>query len=109
MNGHLNWYLVVLMAFLGVLTHFLKMMWMSRTNTPPQGLGPIDMWTYWVTCWPETAVTVLCSIGVTMFLWELNVLTNATAFFVGYMGSSMADTIGGRLQRMIEAPHRRDL
>lgn len=97
------WWLVVLLAFFGVMTHWLKQVIMMRGAAVP-GLNPIGFKKYWVTCWPESLVTLFSTAGVIAFFYEANMLTHATAYFIGYMGNSMADTVGGRVQAMINAP-----
>lgn len=105
MNGarELIWWVVILMALAGVGTHWLKQIIMMRSNSPA-GLKPIGFKMYWITCWPESLVALLSTIGGIAFMHESGMLTHAMSYAVGYMGNSMADMLGGRVQAMINAP-----
>lgn len=106
-NGHpIIWWLVVALALCGVLTHWLKQVIIMRGSNVP-GMNPIGFRAYWITYWPESLVAALSTAGAIAFFAEANMLTHATAYFIGYMGNSMADTIGGRVQAMISAPQQR--
>lgn len=100
----LIWWLVVLLAFAGVMTHWLKQVIMMRGAATP-GMNPIGFKTYWVTNWPQSLVALLSTSGAIAFFWESGMLTHAISYFIGYMGNSVADTIGGRVQAMINAPN----
>jgi len=103
MNGHaLVWPVVVFMAICGIATHWLKQLAMMRKESTP-GMGTITARTYWVTYWPESLAAITSTAAGITLLAELNMLTHALAFGVGYMGNSMADMIGGRVQAMITA------
>ena len=105
MNGarEIVWWLVAVLAMCGVITHWLKQVIMMRGQAVP-GMNPIGFKAYWITNWPESLVALFATAGACAFMYEANMLTHATAYFVGYMGNSMADTIGGRVQAMITAP-----
>lgn len=103
-NGHpIIWWLVVVLALAGVLTHWLKQVVIMRSANVP-GMNPIGFSAYWFTYWPQSLIALFSTAGAIAFFAEANMLTHATAYFIGYMGNSVADTIGGRVQAMISAP-----
>lgn len=102
-NEHeLVWWLVIIMAFCGLLSHWLKQLIVMRNNRTP-GVGSIGFREYWFTCWPESLVALFSTVAAVVFFNEMGWLTHATAFFIGYASNSISESIGGRIQAMINA------
>lgn len=97
-----NWWMVALMASMGVITHWLKQLAMTRRQAVPD-MGTISLKVYWVQCWPETVAALTSTFAAIALLYDFHYLTAATAFGAGYIGNSAADLIGGRVQAMINA------
>lgn len=101
-NGHpLIWPLVITMALCGVLSHWLKQLITVR-NTAGPGTS-IGLRAYWLTHWPESLFCLMSTVGGIAFFYESGMLTHAMAYAVGFMGNSMADMLGGRVQAMVNA------
>lgn len=97
--------------FLGILAHALKQL----VGAKRAGAG-LTAQAYFVDCWPETALAAICSIGLYFGLPELAGLfpelaskiglpphpTMIGSFFVGFMGNSLADILGGRISRVVQ-------
>lgn len=96
------WWLIALMSVMGVITHWLKQIAMTKRQNVPS-MAPISIKEYWVTNWPETVTAFTSTIAGVALLHELGYVTPVAAFGVGYLGNSVADLIGGRVQSMINA------
>lgn len=96
-----NWAVIAVMAFMGVITHWVKQIALARRQSVCMtGLGIRG---YWLNHWPETVTAFTSTIAGIALLHEIGYVTPVTAFGVGYLGNSAADLIGGRVQAMISA------
>lgn len=100
------WPAVIAMAALGVITLWLKQIMTARSSATP-GLAVIGVREYWLTYWPATIFALTSTVGGIALLDYLDMLSGKlgpiAAFGVGYVGNSIADLIGGRVQAMINA------
>lgn len=98
------WPLVIAMAFLGVVTLWLKQLGTARSRAVP-GMAPVSLRTYWLTYWPTTLFALTSTAGGIAMLDYLELLSGKAgpvlAFGAGYIGNSVADLIGGRVQSLI--------
>ena len=89
--------IVLLMAFLGLATHFLKAMMEIKLSK-----ADITFSEYWKTKPYQSLLSVIgCIVGY-ISLDSMGQLTSLTAFGVGYMANSMADIIGSRTVKKVE-------
>ncbi len=100
------WPAVILMAVLGLLTLWLKQFIGARSASSP-GMAPISAKEYWIGNWPSTLFALSSVFGGIAYLdylgWLGGKLGPAIAWGVGYIGNSIADLLGGRVQAMISA------
>lgn len=100
-----------LMLILGILAHALKQL----IGAKRAGAG-MTYRAYFIDCWPESLLAVVCSLGMYFGLPELAQLfpdlagtiglpdypTMIGSFFAGFMGNSLADLLGGRITRLVQ-------
>ena len=98
-EGLTFWSLVLygFMGLLGLLTHWLKQFIAVRKA---QGVM-MPFREYWLTYWPESVVAFTSGIAGLLFLAEQSQLSSVTAFGMGFIANSIADTIGNRVQALV--------
>jgi hypothetical protein len=98
------WPVVIGMALLGVISLWLKQIMMAQRKKVP-GMTPVSIQTYWVDNWASTLFALTSTAGGLAFVDYLGMLGGkagpAIAFGIGFIGNSVADLIGGRVQSLI--------
>ena len=84
-------FIIVLLAILGLVTHFLKKVIEDRENNPTETLK-----NYYTKNPYQTAMSIAACVVGMLALWGTDDMTRTTAFMLGYMSDSAVAIIKKR-------------